>query len=168
MGQTPNIGARDLKEFGQGVGFSTQNKKDNEKDHNQGVISKALKRTFAPEFLNRIDDVIFFNSLELKDIQKIIDIVLKDVYVRLSDLGYTLELTKKAKEFIANKGYDPAFGARPLHRAIQKYLEDPLAEQILNAKLSEGDILVADYNKAEDKVVIEVKKAKAAKKTAKK
>ena len=132
---TSNIGARDLKEFGQGVGFSTKTKQDNEKEHNQGVISKALKRTFSPEFLNRIDDVIFFNSLNLNDIQKIIDIVLKDVYKRLSDLGYHLELTAKAKEFIATKGYDPAFGARPLHRAIQKYLEDPLAEQILNSKL---------------------------------
>lgn len=164
---TSNIGARDLKEFGQGVGFSTQNKKDNEKDHNQGVISKALKRTFAPEFLNRIDDVVFFNSLELKDIQKIIDIVLKDVYARLTDLGYTLELTKKAKEFIATKGYDPAFGARPLHRAIQKYLEDPLAEHILNTKLDDGDILVADFDKETNLIVISVKKKMAPKKAEK-
>ncbi|MGB1247897.1 MAG: AAA family ATPase, partial [Chitinophagales bacterium] len=160
---TSNIGARDLKEFGQGVGFSTQAKADNASDHNRGVISKALKRTFSPEFLNRIDDIVIFNSLNKEDIHQIIDILLKGVYKRIAELGYKIKLTKKAKDFIADKGYDPSFGARPLNRAIQKHLEDPLAEEILNQNLSEGDTLVADYDKAKDKIVIKVKETKTKK-----
>ncbi|MEZ4978999.1 MAG: ATP-dependent Clp protease ATP-binding subunit, partial [Chitinophagales bacterium] len=160
---TSNIGARDLKEFGTGVGFATKAKESASADTSSGVISKALKRTFAPEFLNRIDDVIMFNSLSKEDIHKIIDIVLNGVYKRLEGLGYQIELTESAKDFIAEKGYDPNFGARPLHRAIQKYLEDPLAEEILNNKPKEGDILVADYNKEEAKIEITAKKAKAKK-----
>jgi len=155
---TSNIGARDLKEFGTGVGFATKAKTENIESASSGVISKALKKTFAPEFLNRIDDVIMFNSLNKEDIHKIIDIVLKGVYKRLEDLGYKINLTEAAKDFIAEKGYDPQFGARPLHRAIQKYLEDPLAEEILNNKPDEGDILTADYNKKEGKVEITVTK----------
>lgn len=158
---TSNIGVRKLKEFGQGVGFSTQSRQENEAEHSKGVISKALKRTFAPEFLNRIDDVVFFNSLSLDDIQRIIDIVLKDVYARLEDLGYTLELTAQAKEFLAKKGYDPAYGARPLHRAIQKYLEDPLAEEILNGSLKEGDTLVAKLDEETQAIKIEAKASEA-------
>ena len=157
---TSNVGARDLKDFGTGVGFATKAKEAAIQDANSGVIAKALKRTFAPEFLNRIDDVIIFNSLKKEDIHQIIDIVLKGVYKRLEDLGYQIKLTKAAKDFIADKGYDPSFGARPLHRAIQKYLEDPLAEEILNNKPDEGDVLVADYNKAEGKIEITVKKEK--------
>jgi ATP-dependent Clp protease ATP-binding subunit ClpC len=157
---TSNIGARDLKEFGSGVGFATKAKSDSAKESNNGVITKALKRTFAPEFLNRIDDVIMFNSLSKDDIHKIIDIVLQGVYKRLEDLGYHINLTKEAKDFIAEKGYDPAYGARPLHRAIQKYLEDPLAEEILNNKPEKGDILVADYNKKEGKIDITISKGK--------
>jgi ATP-dependent Clp protease ATP-binding subunit ClpC len=157
---TSNIGARDLKEFGTGVGFATKAKADAASESNHGVITKALKRTFAPEFLNRIDDVIMFNSLNKEDIHKIIDIVLEGVYKRLEELGYQIKLTKEAKDYIAEKGYDPAYGARPLHRAIQKYLEDPLAEEILNNKLDEGDILVADYNKKESKIEITVIKGK--------
>ncbi|MEZ4929466.1 MAG: ATP-dependent Clp protease ATP-binding subunit [Chitinophagales bacterium] len=153
---TSNIGARDLKEFGTGVGFATKAKQDANTDISQGVISKALKRTFAPEFLNRIDDVVMFNALSKDDIHKIIDIVLKGVYKRLEDLGYNVKLTKAAKDFIAEKGYDPSFGARPLHRAIQKYLEDPLAEEILNKKPEVGDILQADFNKADNKIEISV------------
>lgn len=160
---TSNIGARDLKEFGQGVGFATRTKTDNANEHSKAVIGKALKRTFSPEFLNRIDDVVMFNSLSQEDIHKIIDIVLKGVYSRLETLGYKIQLTKGAKNFIAEKGYDPNFGARPLHRAIQKYLEDPLAEEILNNKLEEGDILVADYNKKENKIEITVKKKETTK-----
>lgn len=156
---TSNIGARDLKEFGTGVGFATKAKQDANSDISQGVISKALKRTFAPEFLNRIDDVVMFNALGKEDIHKIIDIVLKGVYKRLEDLGYNVKLTKAAKDFIAEKGYDPSFGARPLHRAIQKYLEDPLAEEILNKKPEEGDILEADFNKEENKIEIKVIKS---------
>jgi len=157
---TSNIGARDLKEFGSGVGFATKAKSDAINESNSGVITKALKRTFAPEFLNRIDDVVMFNSLNKEDIHKIIDIVLKGVYARLEDLGYHIKLTKEAKDFIAEKGYDPAYGARPLHRAIQKYLEDPLAEEILNNNPEEGDILVADYNKKEGKIEITATKGK--------
>ena len=157
---TSNIGARDLKEFGSGVGFATKAKSDAINESNSGVITKALKRTFAPEFLNRIDDVVMFNSLNKEDIHKIIDIVLKGVYARLEDLGYHIKLTKEAKDFIAEKGYDPAYGARPLHRAIQKYLEDPLAEEILNNNPEEGHILVADYNKKEGKIEITATKGK--------
>jgi ATP-dependent Clp protease ATP-binding subunit ClpC len=164
---TSNIGARDLKEFGQGVGFATRTKTENASEHSRAVVSKALKRTFSPEFLNRIDDVIMFNSLSQEDIHKIIDIVLKGVYKRMEDLGYKIQLTKAAKTFIAEKGYDPNFGARPLHRAIQKYLEDPLAEEILNNKLEEGDVLVADFNKKENKIEITIKKKETTSKKAK-
>tara|TARA_B110000483_G_scaffold91395_1_gene112856 strand:- start:11461 stop:13998 length:2538 start_codon:yes stop_codon:yes gene_type:complete len=157
---TSNVGARDLKDFGSGVGFSTKAKEASVQDSNSGVIAKALKRTFAPEFLNRIDDVVIFNSLNKEDIHQIIDIVLKGVYKRLEDLGFKIKLTKAAKDFIADKGYDPAFGARPLHRAIQKHLEDPLAEEILNNKPEEGDVLVADYNKTAGKIEIVIKKEK--------
>jgi len=157
---TSNVGARDLKDFGSGVGFSTKAKEASVQDANSGVIAKALKRTFAPEFLNRIDDVVIFNSLNKEDIHQIIDIVLKGVYKRLEDLGFKIKLTKAAKDFIADKGYDPAFGARPLHRAIQKHLEDPLAEEILNNKPEEGDVLVADYNKTAGKIEIVIKKEK--------
>lgn len=160
---TSNIGARDLKEFGQGVGFATKAKTEKSNEYAQGVISKALKRTFSPEFLNRIDDVVIFNSLTQDNIHKIIDIVLKGVYSRMKDLGYDIQLTKAAKTFIAEKGYDPSFGARPLHRAIQKHLEDPLAEEILNNKPEEGDILVADFNKKENKIEISIKKKKESK-----
>jgi ATP-dependent Clp protease ATP-binding subunit ClpC len=131
---TSNIGARDLKDFGAGVGFATQTRNDQSDDLAQNVISKALKRTFSPEFLNRIDDVVIFNSLEKESIFKIIDIALKDVVGRLMTIGYEIKLTDDAKEFLVDKGYDPAFGARPLHRAIQKYVEDPLAEEILKTK----------------------------------
>ncbi len=157
---TSNVGARDLKDFGSGVGFSTKAKEASVQDANSGVIAKALKRTFAPEFLNRIDDVVIFNSLNKEDIHQIIDIVLKGVYKRLEDLGFKIKLTKAAKDFIADKGYDPAFGARPLHRAIQKHLEDPLAEEILNHKPEEGDVLVADYNKTAGTIEIVIKKEK--------
>jgi ATP-dependent Clp protease ATP-binding subunit ClpC len=136
---TSNIGARQIKDFGQGVGFGTAAKKAQEGDHNRGVIEKALKKAFAPEFLNRIDDVVVFNALEKEDIHKIIDIELKNVVHRIEDLGYKIELSKEAKEFIADKGFDKQYGARPLKRAIQKYIEDLLAEEIVNNRLTEGD-----------------------------
>ncbi|MFM2361229.1 MAG: hypothetical protein RLZZ316_131 [Bacteroidota bacterium] len=144
---TSNIGVRQLKDFGDGVGFATASRTLNAEENNKAVIEKALKRTFSPEFLNRIDDVIIFNSLEKKHIFEIIDILMKGVVKRLNNLGFSLELTEDAKTFIADKGYDQQFGARPLHRAIQKYLEDPLAEEILNLKIKEGDVLVADLDK---------------------
>jgi ATP-dependent Clp protease ATP-binding subunit ClpC len=161
---TSNIGARDLKDFGTGVGFSTKAKVENEDENTKGVIVKALKKTFSPEFLNRIDDVIMFNSLKKADLHQIIDIVLKQVYKRINDLGYTITLSEEAKDFLSEKGYDPAYGARPLHRAIQKYLEDPLAEEILSANLKPGDNLVALFDKENNKIKIEVSKATPAKK----
>ncbi len=143
---TSNIGVRQLKEFGDGVGFATSTKVANSEDNSKAVIEKALKRTFAPEFLNRIDDVVVFNSLTQEDIHKIIDLVMVNVMNRLSAIGFKIELTDKAKTFIGEKGYDQQFGARPLHRAIQKYLEDPLAEEILNLKMKEGDTIIADLD----------------------
>ena len=150
---TSNIGVRQLKDFGAGVGFATSAKTSTAEDSNRGVIEKALKRTFSPEFLNRIDDVIIFNSLEEKHIAMIIEIIMKDVMKRLNTLGFTMTLSDEAKKFIAEKGYDQAFGARPLHRAIQKYLEDPLAEEILNHRIKSGDAVTADYSEEEKKIV---------------
>jgi len=144
---TSNIGARDLKDFGQGVGFATHSKTEQSDEFSKNVITKALKRTFSPEFLNRIDDVIIFNSLERDSLHKIIDIALKDVTQRLKELGFDIQLTVEAKEFLSDKGYDPQFGARPLHRAIQKYVEDPLAEEILRANAKAGDTFVFDLEK---------------------
>ncbi|NNC94278.1 MAG: ATP-dependent Clp protease ATP-binding subunit [Chitinophagales bacterium] len=157
---TSNIGARDLKDFGAGVGFATKSKVDQVEEHSKGVIGKALKKTFSPEFLNRIDDVVIFNSLKKEHIHEIIDIALKDVYFRLSELGYEIKLTNAAKDYLADKGYDPNYGARPLHRAIQKYLEDPLAEQILNSEIKDGDVLHVDLDKKEMKLKILIKAKK--------
>jgi ATP-dependent Clp protease ATP-binding subunit ClpC len=145
---TSNIGVRQLKEFGDGVGFATSTKTANAEDNSKAVIEKALKKTFAPEFLNRIDDVVVFNSLTKEHINIIIDLVMANVMKRLSALGFKLELTDSAKSFLGEKGYDQQFGARPLHRAIQKYLEDPLAEEILNLGVKEGDTLIADLDEA--------------------
>lgn len=144
---TSNIGVRQLKEFGDGVGFATATRMQNAEENNKAVIEKALKRTFSPEFLNRIDDVVVFNSLTKENIFNIIDILMTGVSKRLLNLGFSLELTADAKDFIAEKGYDVQFGARPLHRAIQKYLEDPLAEEIMKMTIKQGDVLVADLNK---------------------
>lgn len=152
---TSNIGARQLKDFGQGVGFSTSAKTNQADSHSRGVIENALKRAFAPEFLNRVDDVVVFNSLGKEEIFKIIDIELKSLFGRVHNLGYEVKLTDKAKEFIADKGFDSNFGARPLKRAIQKYLEDPIAEEILKGEIHEGDILEIDYDKENDKIVVE-------------
>ncbi|NLR80088.1 ATP-dependent Clp protease ATP-binding subunit [Chitinophaga eiseniae] len=150
---TSNIGARQLKDFGAGVGFTTSARSGGEEENTKSVIEKALKRTFSPEFLNRIDDVIIFNSLAKEHIYNIIDITMKSVLKRLNNLGFSLELTDEAKGFLADKGYDQQFGARPLHRAIQKYLEDPLAEEILNMNIHDGDILVADLDKENQKLI---------------
>lgn len=155
---TSNIGARQLKDFGAGVGFATTARMENEDEENKAVIEKALKRTFSPEFLNRIDDVIIFNSLTKDNIFSIIDISMKGVLKRIQNLGYGLELTEDAKTFLADKGYDQQFGARPLHRAIQKYLEDPLAEEILNMSVKPGDVLVVEHNKETDKLFFTISK----------
>ena len=157
---TSNIGVRQLKDFGAGVGFTTTAKSSTAEESSRGVIEKALKRTFSPEFLNRIDDVIIFNSLNEEHIAKIIDIIMKDVLKRLTNLGFTMELTPAAKKYIAEKGYDQQFGARPLHRAIQKYLEDPLAEEILNHTIKQGDTVTADYSEEAKKIVFTIVSAK--------
>ena len=155
---TSNIGARQLKDFGDGVGFATATRMDQTDENNRSVIEKALKRTFSPEFLNRIDDVVVFNSLTKDNIYLIIDIIMKQVLARLVNLGLNLVLTSAAKEFIADKGYDVQFGARPLHRAIQKYIEDPLAEEILNHSVKEGDTLIGDLDKENGKLVFTLQK----------
>jgi ATP-dependent Clp protease ATP-binding subunit ClpC len=155
---TSNIGARQLKDFGQGVGFSTTAKTNQADSHSRGVIESALKRAFAPEFLNRVDDVVVFNSLGKEEIFKIIDIELKALFGRVHTLGYEIALTENAKEYIADKGFDSNFGARPLKRAIQKYLEDPIAEEILKGELTEGDVLEIDYDKTTELISIVHKK----------
>ncbi len=154
---TSNIGARQLKDFGDGVGFTTASRVANAEENNKAVIEKALKRTFSPEFLNRIDDVVIFNQLTEENIFSIIDILMKGVTKRLENLGLQLELSEDAKKFISEKGYDQQFGARPLHRAIQKYLEDPLAEEILNMNVKNGDVLFASLDKESSKVTFKVK-----------
>ncbi|RNI36904.1 ATP-dependent Clp protease ATP-binding subunit [Hanamia caeni] len=161
---TSNIGARQLKDFGAGVGFTTASRIQNAEENNKAVIEKALKRTFSPEFLNRIDDVVIFNSLSEDNIFEIIDILMKSVTIRLNNLGLKLELAEEAKKFISEKGYDSQFGARPLHRAIQKYLEDPLAEEILNMNVKSGDVLIASLDKENSKIVFRVKGTPATKK----
>ncbi len=158
---TSNIGARQLKDFGQGVGFTTKAKKENIEEYNRGVIESALKKAFAPEFLNRIDDVIIFKSLEKEDMKKIIELELQGLHKRISELGYTLKITEDAKEFIIEKGFDPNYGARPLKRAIQKYIEDPLAEEMIKGEASEGDEIEVDYDKAADKIVVNIQKPKS-------
>ena len=159
---TSNIGARQLQDFGTGVGFGTKTRNDNDQDNMKGVIQNALKKTFAPEFLNRIDDVVIFNSLTRKDILKIIDIELEKLFKRINSLGYKVELTKVAKEYIAEKGFDEKYGARPLNRAIQKYIEDPLAEEIIKKKVKEGDLIKLDFDQKKQEILvkIDVKKKK--------
>ncbi len=160
---TSNIGSRQLKDFGQGVGFGTSAKTNQADTYAKGVIENALKKTFAPEFLNRIDDVVVFNALSKEDIHKIIDIELGKLYDRIDGLGYQLKLSKNAKDFIADKGFDKQYGARPLKRAIQKYIEDVLAEEIINTKLKEGDSIKMDLNKKTNEIVIKITEKKGTK-----
>ncbi len=162
---TSNIGARQLKDFGAGVGFGTAAREEQSEEHAKSIIEGALKKSFAPEFLNRIDDVIVFNALERKDIHSIIDIELDKLLHRISDLGYTLKLSEKAKDYIADKGFDKKYGARPLKRAIQKYIEDALAEEIVNSKLTEGDTISMDLDEKKNKLTIKIKKGKKAEET---
>ncbi|GAB2618892.1 ATP-dependent Clp protease ATP-binding subunit [Emticicia sediminis] len=143
---TSNIGVRDLKDFGTGIGFATKSRTDNQDEMVKSTIQNALKKTFSPEFLNRLDDVIVFNSLSREDIHKIIDIALGRLIARITNIGYNISLTEKAKDFLSEKGYDQQYGARPLNRAIQKYVEDPLAEEILKGDVQEGDTIVVDYS----------------------
>jgi ATP-dependent Clp protease ATP-binding subunit ClpC len=160
---TSNIGARKLKDFGTGIGFGTSSQKAQEDANARSVIENALKKSFAPEFLNRIDDVIVFNALEQEDINKIIDIELEKLLKRIDGLGYNLQLTKDAKNFIAEKGFDKQYGARPLKRAIQKYIEDALAEEIITSKLKEGDNIVMDLDKDNNEIVIAIQSSEEAK-----
>ena len=154
---TSNVGTRKLKEFGAGIGFSTTTKKENLDEHTKSVLENSLKKTFAPEFLNRLDDVILFNNLSKEDIDIIIDIEIKKLKTRIKDLNYELKLTKKAKDYIAKKGFDQNFGARPLKRAIQKYIEDPFAEEIILGKVKEGDQIKIDYNEKIDEISLSKK-----------
>jgi ATP-dependent Clp protease ATP-binding subunit ClpC len=159
---TSNIGVRDLKDFGAGIGFANRAKADNMDEIMKSTIQSALKKAFSPEFLNRLDDVVVFNSLSKEDIFKIIDISLGKLFHRITDLGYKIELTEKAKDFLANKGYDQQYGARPLNRAIQKYLEDAIAEEILKGDLSEGDVITADYVEEATELTLSVTKKEKA------
>ncbi len=162
---TSNIGARKLKDFGQGVGFGTSAMKAQEESHQKSVIEGALKKAFAPEFLNRIDDVIVFNPLEREDIHRIIDIELRKLFARIKDIGYDLKLSEKAKDYIADKGFDKQYGARPLKRAIQKYIEDALAEEIVNSKLDEGDTILMDFDEKKEELTIKINKPEKSSKT---
>jgi ATP-dependent Clp protease ATP-binding subunit ClpC len=144
---TSNIGSRELSDFGQGVGFSTASRQREASKHTQGVINNALKKSFAPEFLNRVDDVILFNSLNEKHIQKIIDIELAGLLKRVKEIGYTIRISPAARKFVAERGFDAKFGARPLKRAIQKYLENPLAEAIIRSDVKDGNTISIGYNK---------------------
>ena len=156
---TSNIGSRQLKEFGQGVGFGTQAKRDSANEYSHSVIENALKRTFAPEFLNRIDDVIMFNSLQREDIHRIIDIELRNIFKRVEEMGYVLALTDKAKDFIADKGWDDQFGARPLKRAIQKYVEDVLAEELIQHPMGPGSRVDIDLDDESQEIVVHLNPA---------
>ncbi|MBC8319260.1 MAG: ATP-dependent Clp protease ATP-binding subunit [Bacteroidetes bacterium] len=151
---TSNIGSRQLKDFGQGVGFTTKAKVEGRSTHSQGVIETALKRAFSPEFLNRIDDVVIFEPLARKEIHKIIEIELTNLFDRIGRLGYKMKVSAKAKDFIIDKGWDEQFGARPLKRAIQKYIEDQLAEEIISTKLSKNTLVNVDYDPKKDEIKI--------------
>ena len=162
---TSNIGARQLQDFGTGVGFGTRSQVESKDDNSKAVIQNALRKAFSPEFLNRVDDMIMFKSLGRPEIHKIIDLELDHLYDRIKNLGYFIEMSDKAKDFIVDKGYDEKFGARPLKRAIQKYIEDPLAEQIINTTLLEGDTILLDIEEGKEELTLTIKKPKAPKKS---
>jgi ATP-dependent Clp protease ATP-binding subunit ClpC len=153
---TSNIGSRQLKDFGFGVGFNTAAKETAKSKHSQSVIENALKKTFAPEFLNRIDDIVIFDPLKRESIHKIIDIELKHLYKRINELNYEIEISEQAKDFIVEKGWDEQYGARPLKRAIQKYIEDPLAEEIIKTNLQAGDSIIAEYEEGKEELTIKI------------
>jgi ATP-dependent Clp protease ATP-binding subunit ClpC len=157
---TSNIGTRQLAEFGHGIGFDTSAKKATRDEQAKSILQKALQKTFAPEFLNRIDDVIMFNSLGKEEINKIIDLELKGLYDRVKSLGYQLKIANAARDYIAERGFDANYGARPLKRAIQKYLEDPMAEVLIKAELKEGDTIHVGFNSAKSEIKIKILKRK--------
>jgi ATP-dependent Clp protease ATP-binding subunit ClpC len=158
---TSNIGTRQIAEYGAGVGFDTAARKANKNEANKSILQKALQKTFAPEFLNRIDDVIMFNSLGKEEINQIIDLELKGLYDRVQSLGYQLKISPGARDFIADRGFDANYGARPLKRAIQKYLEDPMAEVLIKSELHEGDIIFVGFSSIKDEIKIKIHKKKA-------
>jgi len=160
---TSNIGARQLQEFGTGVGFGTKAKEEAREENSKAVIQNALRKAFSPEFLNRVDDMIMFRNLSREDIHKIIDLELDKLYSRITNLGYQIELSSEAKDFIVEQGYDEKFGARPLKRAIQKFIEDPLAEAIINNSIQEGDVVTLGKAKDRDELTLEGKKPKGKK-----
>jgi ATP-dependent Clp protease ATP-binding subunit ClpC len=160
---TSNIGTRQIAEFGHGIGFDTQAKKSTRDEQSKSILQKALQKTFAPEFLNRIDDVIMFNSLGKEEINRIIDLELKGLYDRVNSLGYQLKIASAARDYIAERGFDATYGARPLKRAIQKYLEDPMAEMLIKAGAgSEGDVINVGFNAAKSEIKIKIQKKKEA------
>ena len=161
---TSNVGARDVQDFGAGIGFDTKSRVENINENLNSTIDKALQRTFNPEFINRLDDIIIFNSLTKENLYQIIDINLKKLYSKADEIGYSIDLTDEAKDFIIDKGYNPKYGARPLERAIQKYIEDPLAEDIINTNLKEGDSIKINVNKDKTALKVSISKPKKAKK----
>ena len=161
---TSNIGSRKLEDFGSGVGFSTIAKKNNSEDYSKSIIKESLKKKFAPEFLNRIDEIILFNSLKTEDIDKIIEIEIEKLLTRLNKIGFNLKITNSAKKFISKNGFDPSYGARPLKRAIQKYVEDNLAEEMIQNNIKNGDKVSVDYDNKNEKIVVKVLKTKKIKK----
>jgi ATP-dependent Clp protease ATP-binding subunit ClpC len=163
---TSNIGARQLADFGTGVGFGTKSQEEAKETNSKSVIQNALRKAFSPEFLNRVDDMIIFKTLSRESIHKIIDIELEKLHDRIKGMGYFVESTEKAKDFILEKGYDEKFGARPMKRAIQKFIEDPLAEEIINANLVEGDTILLDHEEGKEELKVTIKKPKAPKKSA--
>jgi ATP-dependent Clp protease ATP-binding subunit ClpC len=156
---TSNVGSRQLKDFGQGIGFSTSTRKESYTKDAQKTIEDALNKQFSPEFINRIDDTVIFKPLERNDIHKIIDLEIKHVYQRMSDLGIQFEISDAVKDFIAEKGWSPQYGARPLKRTIQKYIEDLLAEEIIKGTIQQSDAVTVDMNtETEDIVVVKNEK----------
>jgi ATP-dependent Clp protease ATP-binding subunit ClpC len=154
---TSNTGTREVKDFGRGIGFELEVNKKSDKQYAKSVIEKAMKKTFSPEFLNRIDETVIFNSLDKDDIRKIIEIELTGLYQRVEELGYKLIISKKKKNFIASKGYDVQYGARPLKRAIQTYLEDEMAGILLQTSENKGGTIEIDFDKTEEKIISKIK-----------
>jgi len=161
---TSNVGARKLQEFGTGVGFGTKAKMDNSEEIAEGVIQDSLKKAFSPEFLNRLDDIIIFKSLDMEDIKRIVEIPLLDVVERVKEMGYNLKIDETLKEYLIEKGYDEKYGARPLNRAIQKYVEDPVAEKVLEGEISVGDTITISYDTKVEDIKMSIKKTKVTKK----
>ena len=160
---TSNIGVKKIQDFGSGVGFGTTAKKEQESSANDKTIMNSLRKKFAPEFLNRIDEIVIFNHLTIENIHSIIDIELDKLLDRVSELGYTVKISKKAKDFLCEKGYDKKYGARPLKRTIQKHIEDLIASEILDSKINPGDTISLDYFKGDENLKIKIKSNKTPK-----